>query len=953
MTKTVILSVLLMLGLLLVCCNTWKANQWEEDFKFQPVPSRPSLEVNYTDSSRTAFRILAEEYQLTGQLEKPHLLLDGQTGEPWLWMEMEDDAGHVYSTRHSEGPSRINLYRRGPYFCEIHWLDIGLATAEGDTAALKGDLALYCYAEKILAEIRWHATGTFPAKSLHVKGIAPKDFTFGPFRAGMARSFSFPLMGEGTPLPDEAFDLLVGDVAFRYNARKGCYVVGTYTDGAFQGNFYHTPNHYETATFSLTNDSVRRKIYICHESAVGGGQVEGGIILREDGHVLPILVQVSKNFSGEKEEKFYNPMDTAFSETYFPLYLEPGETLTLSSLHLYQNWGRHMTKHWSSLGAWMDYFHSATGVTETTCYVPFKFAGIGGVSIADFRAMSQRTFWRDQPQHDNLAGHSFLAYYDGRRWQNLKYEGTIYRSTGPNWYDIRLNYLSTDRKVRVSANIWETPQADELRSFFKLRYEILEPLEIDDPRANFRFLNITSAIQRLRFTRFAANGIPDLKLDTALAPFPVKGHPLPVENAFLAEYGDSIRLRGSNAIIIRTFKGPGRMHPAASMQWGPYKNRFRRDEAPNTRLLLVADADKLELQAGDEFEIDGYWLPYGAEYDAETPRHELNRFGAGSPRVTAVVRGSLVSELPVRIRAERNRAEFSMAGGKDLIPVIISGLDTWEYPRIWKKEKDRWRLLSHTRNNEQDGYQVFCAEDGTFGAVFLVHGDAREQRLRVTAGKPAPLIPKIPLAVAEEVKGDGKLPGILIGLPDHAGTLLLSYPDSHAEKGTGATRWAWKQSEGNARWFEADEGNWERGGRISPNEDDLDLEYWWQNDREGIVHKEPIFYIDLEGTGFEDAECERTWVLKKDGWVRPGGDSEETGAGAGVIAVQSGKGRMILAMAINHASRVISERGTRVGIALEPYSFPLSRRYHVRGKIYLMQADLDVIEDRVWKEMDF
>ena len=62
---------------------------------------------------------------------------------------------------------------------------------------------------------------------------------------------------------------------------------------------------------------------------------------------------------------------------------------------------------------------------------------------------------------------------------------------------------------------------------------------------------------------------------------------------------------------------------------------------------------------------------------------------------------------------------------------------------------------------------------------------------------------------------------------------------------------------------------------------------------------------------------------------------------------------MILAMAINHASRVISERGTRVGIALEPYSFPLSRRYHVRGKIYLMQADLDVIEDRVRKEMDF
>ena len=134
------------------------------------------------------------------------------------------------------------------------------------------------------------------------------------------------------------------------------------------------------------------------------------MILDQEGHPMPMVVQVSKNFAGEKEEKFYNPRDTPFSETYFPLYLEPGETVTLTSLHLYQNWGRHMTKHWSSLGAWMDYFHSSTGVTETTCYVPFKFAGIGGVAIADFRAMSQPTFWGGQPQHDNLAGHSFLSF---------------------------------------------------------------------------------------------------------------------------------------------------------------------------------------------------------------------------------------------------------------------------------------------------------------------------------------------------------------------------------------------------------------------------------------------------------------------------------------------------------------------------------------------------------------
>ena len=77
-------------------------------------------------------------------------------------MEVEDESGSVYSTQNSVDPSRINLYRRGPYFCEVHWLDIRLATAEGDTAALNGDLALYCYPEKMLAEIRWHGTKDFP-----------------------------------------------------------------------------------------------------------------------------------------------------------------------------------------------------------------------------------------------------------------------------------------------------------------------------------------------------------------------------------------------------------------------------------------------------------------------------------------------------------------------------------------------------------------------------------------------------------------------------------------------------------------------------------------------------------------------------------------------------------------------------------------------------------------------
>ncbi len=911
--------------------------QWQADFKNQPVAQRPKLEVTYTDAARTAFHIQAETYHLIGQLVRPHLLSDSKTGVPWLWLEMVDNTGKVYSTQYSKNKSRINLYRRGPYFCEVHWLDLGLATKEGKAAPLKGDLALYGYPEKILAEVTWHGTGNFPATSLHVKGRLNQTMTCKPFEDKTKQSFHIPLFGEEPPLPDSAFKTLVGEVPFRYDHRKGCYVVGTHTSGSFQKEFYETPNKYETATFSLANDAVRRKIYICHESAIGGAIVEGGVVLDKEGQVMPIVVQISKNFAGEKEEKFYNPRDTPFSETFFPLYLEPGETVTLSSLHLYQNWGRHMTKHWSSLGAWMDYFHSSTGVTETTCYVPFKFAGLGGVSIADFRAMSQEAFWSGQPQHDNLAGHSFLSFFDGKTWQHLVYEGTVYRSTGPNWFDIQLNYLSADGSIRVRVDTWETPQVDELRSFFRARYEVLKPLSIDNAQANFRFLEITSAIQHLRFTRFAANGIPDLKLDSAQAPFPIKGHPLPTTNAYLALYGDSEKHRGSNAVVIREFSGPRHITPAASVQWGTYQGRLPHDRAPNTRLLLVPDAQTLQLKPGDVFEIDGYWLPYGPLENAETPRGELALYGSGQPCAPKVTEGELVSHLPTVIKAKNNRAEFSIKGGRDLIPVIVTGLTTWQHPRLWKKENDQWRLLSHARNTEHDGYQVFCEKGASYGAVFLVHSNNQAQTLRVTAGKANPLKNIIRLAAVSS----NTSPATLSFPSGEHGPLFLIFPRVHSRRGS--RQGTWKKSEGHSLWFESNESGFKRGGRISPNEDDMDLEYWWQDQSADTHHPIPICTLDTAGSEFTDPDHERTWVLSARGWIK--GTARHDGATA--VAVQSQDGEKVLAMAFNDAEGVTVNK--TLGVILKPVT-ALGKRRHVRGKIFLMEADLEVVADRIRKE---
>ena len=623
---------------------------------------------------------------------------------------------------------------------------------------------------------------------------------------------------------------------------------------------------------------------VCHEN-IGGdkGTVEGGVLLDEEGHPLPIVVQISKNFAGEKEEKFYNPTDTPFSETYFPLYLDAGESRTITSLKLYQNWGRHMVKQFSSLGAWMDYFHSSTGVTETTCYVPFKFAGLPGVAIADFRAMSQQAFWGGQPQHDNIAGHSFLSYKTGDDWHYLEYRGTTYHSTGPNWMDIGLDYLSTDGKIRATVRTFELPQADELRNFIRVRYDVLEPVTVENAKEDFRMLTIASWVQRLRYKRFAATGIEDVDLDFSREHFGVRGQKIPPENSFIAVYGEP---KGSNAVVLRSWEakiGGRDVGPAASV-WC--------DKKGDTRLLLVPDSEKLELKPGDYFYFDAFWLPYGEVDGAQTPRRESVAYGARAPRITSVIKGDKISDFPTIISAEDNEAEFVLQGGRDLTSIVVTGLSDYRWPRIYRQESSGWRMLSHGRVNDMDGAQVFSESANSFGAVFLVHSDDAPQRLRVTAGRPHQTLPRIsvtPLAVGEDgvrhvalIKAPWMKAPLQLRFPETLTTDTLDFIDHHRDDmppRVPSTSYAqmWERSEGGSIWFRWQFDNQAAGGRLSPNEDDLDLEFWLQNNRAESVTMSLQFCPVMAGTMFDDRTLERTWVHTEGQWKR----MSETDRGGG------------------------------------------------------------------------
>jgi len=913
---------------------------WDNDFRLQPVEHRPALEVRYTDGEREAFEILAQEYHLVGQLRRPHFLRDAQSNELWLKLSMTDGAGEISASEFSASRSRINLYRRGPYFCEVHWLDITLAGESGETMPLKGDLGLYCYPHKLLASITWHATEALDPQVLAVGGKVEHEFTTQPFVVGEPQTYSFAIFGEEPPLPELSLQTVRAEKPLEYDPVRGCYTIGSHNPGGFQEHFYHHPNHYETVQMRISNDGRQRVIYVCHKTVSGSrGQVEGGILLDAEGYPLPITVQISKNFSGEKEEKFYNPRDTAFSETYFPLVLAPGESCTVSSLHLYQNWGRNMVKQFSSLGAWMDYFHSSTGVTETTCYVPFKYAGLKGIDIADFRAMSQAAFWGGQPQHDNIAGHSFLSYRDQSGWRYMAYRGTTYSSTGPNWMDIHMDHLSSDGRIRGSVRTFELPQKDELRNFIHVRYEVLQPITIERARENFRLLTVATWVQRLRYTHFAASGTRAVELSFDRDHFGILGHPLPSRPCFAALYGES---KGSNAILLRSWSAP--FEPAASVLC---------QEKGDTRLMLVPDADRLALEPGDVIEFEAAFLPYGEVNGAQTPKREVAAYGRQAPRVTQVLRGEKVGDFPTFIRAGDDLAEFVVRGGRDLIPVIVTGLTDYRESRLWQKSQDGWRVLSHARAGRDDGIQVFCTANGKFGAVFLVASDNTPQHLQVTLGHNADMPARITVRPQEGRENVGES-AALIRAPWMQAPMRLSFPASvkigeDTLPGRSIAP-AWQQDADGSLWFERNAGGQLIGGRLSPNEEDVDLEFWSANRRREELSFAPVFRPALEGTEFADG---RTWIRKDGNWQ----PADDAGGNQFVddcdrVAVMSADGKHLFCLVWPAPVRLAAD-SSAPGVHLDPVlsSCPPGKRIHVRGKLYIMRGTLEELDARARREV--
>ena len=502
-----------------------------------------------------------------------------------------------------------------------------------------------------------------------------------------------------------------------YDALRGAYRFDV-NGGDFGNNYYNAPNQVFTVNAAITADTYDREIYVYTHTA--SGCLESAVIMDENQTLIPIPLEVTKNFSGEGEDGFYLPGDVSYGETFFPLSLKAGETKKFTVLNLYQNWGNYPLKQISSIQFVAPYYHLSTGVTETNCIAPSFVYGKDNWLLPDFRAMSA-PLWASQPQHTAI-GQLFVVRYDtaDRVTANLENYHNDIDSYGPVYADVTMDYLAQDGAIHVSYRHVEMPQTDENRTYYSLRIDVLEDVTFKDFKSDFSLFCFNG-----RHPKFNKLGYLDennqhqvLDLQIATAQRYDRFFKLGSEYPFFDYYEPLAADAVNFALIVKDSH--------IIIDGKEFTNGFlMRDRFDGSLNFgdLTLDLGEVTLKAGDCIYVDYILLPWGY-VDSTSDQNVLNvrRDSCIDPYKVSAEVGSVMEDTYIpKVRVDENQtATFTYSGGDNNGVVRVYGLTSYQRPVIEELVNGEWVAYTDATNRDYDGYMIYADEDGTYSVAFVI-----------------------------------------------------------------------------------------------------------------------------------------------------------------------------------------------------------------------------------------
>ncbi|MBR2335949.1 MAG: hypothetical protein IKA62_06995 [Clostridia bacterium] len=528
-----------------------------------------------------------------------------------------------------------------------------------------------------------------------------------------------------------------------YDAIRGSYEFSI-PGSTFNTSYFQYPNKYFGVNFTVRGDNYNRNVYI--NAATISGSLECAVVLDDKLAMLPIPVEVAKNFDTDGDNTIYDIFDIAYGEAIFPIIAKSGESNEYNVLHLYQNWGNYPLKQISAIEYYMPYYHLSTGVTETNCLS--ILAGPEENLLPDHRGMSA-PLWPTQPQHTSSGFHTIFYYTNekGHKIYTNLTEKSI-DSYGPIYADVTLNYLSEDGRILATYTHMEMPQTDENRGYYTIEYKFLEDVKVNSFKDSFKLYTVSDNDPKGEYQGFGylnSNNQPTIA--NASTKGPVQYYVLGTE----APYFDYFNMKNCHGA-----GGPGGYYGNVSfiicdseiIIGGEKVNPNFAVHEGNLRADLTLDLGAVQFKAGDKITINALITPWGSQESDYSGKNfapdqnvrDMRENTALNPvKLSAGANATVIESafLPKIKTTNGKSAEFTISGGENNIAIRAYGFTDLSAPKVYEKIDGEW--VEYKLNSAgtpdvsgyhayYDGYSVYYDGDGTYSYAFIVTMDGGAER---------------------------------------------------------------------------------------------------------------------------------------------------------------------------------------------------------------------------------
>ena len=501
------------------------------------------------------------------------------------------------------------------------------------------------------------------------------------------------------------------------------------------------PNRHYALNFSVKSDEYERLMYFVVDTK-SSFLLECSALLDQNLMMLPVPIEVGKNFGSDGDENIFDLLDLGYSEAIMPIIATSDVLREYTVLHLYENWGDFPLKQLSFIEYTCAYYHLSLGSCESNCFVPWGWTNNRAIPnmLPDHRGASG-TEWPGSNTHTQSGNHSFFSY-SGSSVEELT--GQVIDSYGPTYVDLTLYHLTEDGKIKTTRRHIEQPQEDENRSYCILEYEALEDITIKNVRDSLQFYSTGSNEYPNNYRQF---GYLDENNESRIV-------------SFSSISGTQIFKLGDHYPYFSIFDLESVLYGNVSMLIDSYEVMIggkKQDIDLAIRvnegyIALTLDTDEIKLKKGDKIVINAIIMPWGSEetdYSGEAYAPDQNVRDVRENTlinpitVTAVENCNVIDNLFVNKLKTTNgkTAEFTISGGKknqheikwrhegNNVAVRIYGFDKLSVPIVYELIDGEWVKydISSIDNPDKlgycayyDGYNVYYDADGTYSYSFVI-----------------------------------------------------------------------------------------------------------------------------------------------------------------------------------------------------------------------------------------